>query len=78
MGRFAHLIDSPASMEGFRVRYHIPQEVSLRYYAPGQWLTNRNEVEVVIPMIAFIDGGMILLMGRVTRDYLITHRLCPH
>ena len=29
-------------------------------------------------MIAFIEGGMTLLMGRVTRDYLITHRLCPH
>ena len=29
-------------------------------------------------MIAFIEGGMTLLMGRVTRDYLIAHRLCPH
>ena len=29
-------------------------------------------------MIAFIEGGMTLLMGRITRDYLINHRLCPH
>ena len=29
-------------------------------------------------MIAFIEGGMTLPMGRVTRDYLINHRLCPH
>ena len=29
-------------------------------------------------MIAFIEGGMILLMGRITRDYLLNHRLCPH
>ena len=29
-------------------------------------------------MIAFIEGGMTLLTGRVTRDYLIAHRLCPH
>ena len=29
-------------------------------------------------MIAFIEGGMTLPMGRVTRDYLIAHRLCPH
>ena len=28
-------------------------------------------------MIAFIEGGMRILMGRVTRDYLITHRLSP-
>ena len=29
-------------------------------------------------MIAFIEGGMTLPMGWVTRDYLIAHRLCPH
>ena len=29
-------------------------------------------------MIAFIKGGMTLLMGRITRDYLRNHRLCPH
>ena len=29
-------------------------------------------------MIAFIKGGMTFLMGRITRDYLINHRLCPH
>ena len=34
--------------------------------------------EVIIPIIAFIEGGMTLLMGRITRDYLINHRLCPH
>ena len=29
-------------------------------------------------MIAFIEGEITLPMGRVTRDYLINHRLCPH
>ena len=29
-------------------------------------------------MIAFIEEGTTLPMGRVTRDYLINHRLCPH
>ena len=29
-------------------------------------------------MIAFLEGGMTLPMGRVTRDYLINHRLTPH
>ena len=28
-------------------------------------------------MIAFIEGGMRIPMGRVTRDYLIAHRLAP-
>ena len=34
--------------------------------------------QVVIPMIAFIEGGMMLPMGRITRDYLLNHRLTPH
>ena len=28
-------------------------------------------------MIAFIEGGMTIPMGRITRDYLRNHRLCP-
>ena len=78
MGRFAHLVDSPTGMEGFRAKHHIPQGVSLRYYTPDQVLTHRNKREVVIPMIAFIEGGLTLPMDKVTRDYLIAHRLCPH
>ena len=29
-------------------------------------------------MIAFIEGEMTLSMSRMTWDYLINHRLCPH
>ena len=29
-------------------------------------------------MIAFIEGGMTLPMGSVTRNYLFTHKLCSH
>ena len=78
MGRFAHLVDSPAGMEGFRALYHIPQGVSLWYCPPGGWLTHRKEGEVVIPMISFIEGGMRLSIGRVTMDFLIAHRICLH
>ena len=39
---------------------------------------DRKVEEVVIPMIAFIEGGMTVPMGRITRDYLRAYRLCPH
>ena len=78
MGRFKHLVDFDDVMEGFKAKYHIPQGVALQYCAPDQIVTNREEGEVVIPMIALIEGRMTLLMGRVTKDYLINHRLCPH
>ena len=50
----------------------------MRYCALDQVLTHRNEGEIIIPMITFIEGGMTFPMCRVTRDYLIVHRLCPH
>ena len=37
----------------------------------------RQEGEVVIPMNTFIEGGMRIPMGKVTKDYLIAHRLSP-
>ena len=78
MGRFAHLVDTPAGIERFRALYHIPPGVSLRYCLLGEWHTHKKEGEIVIPMIAFIKRGMRLPMGRVTRDYLIAYRICLH
>ena len=78
MGRFKHLVDPPADMEGFRAKYHIPQGVVLEYCPPDRVYTDRDVGQVVIPMIAFIEGGMTLPMGRITRDYLLNHRLTPH
>ena len=78
MGRFKHLVDSPAKIEAFKKKYHISQEVALRYCSQEQIVTNREEREVIIPMIAFIEGGMTLPIGRITRDYLLNYRICPH
>ena len=78
MGRFKHLVDSPTKIEAFKDKYHIPQEVALRYCFPKQIVTYRQKGEVIIPMIAFIEGGMTLPMGRITQDYLINHRICSH
>ena len=78
MGRFKYLVDSPDSIESFRAKYHIPPEVDLEYCPLNRVLMDRQGGEVVIPMIAFIKGGMTLPIGRITRNYLHNHRLCPH
>ena len=78
MGRFESLVDSTLKIELFKQKYHIPQEVGLRYCSTEQIVTDRETGEVIIPIIAFIEGGMTFPMGRITRDYLIAHRLCPH
>ena len=78
MGIFKHLVDSLAGMEGFKAKYHIPLGVVLEYCPSDRILTNKKVGEVVIPMIAFIEGGMTLPMGRITRDYLLNHSLTLH
>ena len=52
--------------------------MGLRYCSTEQIVTDRKTREVIIPMIAFIEGGMTIPMGRITRNYLIAHRLCSH
>ena len=78
MGRFKHLVESPALIEVFKETYHIPQKVSLRYCPPEGIVIDREVGEVIIPMIAFIEGGMTLPMVSITEDYLCNHRLYPH
>ena len=77
MGRFACLVDFTESVESFKAQYRIPLGVSVRYCKEGDWHTDRKEGEMVIPMIAFLEGGMRIPMGTVTRDYLRAHRLAP-
>ena len=77
MGRFKHLVDSEEGMKNFRTKYNIPPNVGVRYAAQGEWFDERKTGEVVIPMIAFIEGGMIIPMGTLTRNFLRFFRLSP-
>ena len=52
--------------------------MGLQYCPSNQILINRKVGEVIIPMITFIKGGMTLPIGRITKDYLLNHRLSPH
>ena len=75
MGKFKHLVDSEEGMRNFRTKYNILPNVGIRYAAQGEWFYERKTGEVVIPMIALIEGGMrrgyqnppFLLKSRKTR-----------
>jgi len=56
MSRFKSLVDSEEGMENFMAQYRIPLGVGMRYCKEGQWFEERQEGEVVIPMITFIEG----------------------
>ena len=59
MGKLKKLVESEKEMEKFVADFRIPRNVF-----------KRQEGEVVIPIIAFIKGGMRIPIGSVIRDYL--------
>ena len=71
------MVGSEEGIESFRALYRIPSGVFIRYCKEGKWHEKRQEGEVVIPVIAFIKGGIRIPMGTITRDYLRAHRLAP-
>ena len=77
MGKFKSLVESEKGMRSFRAKNRIPPTVGMRYAAQGEWVSDRKTGEVVIPMIAFIEGGMTIPMGTITRNYLRFFRLSP-
>ena len=78
MGRFKHLVDSEEGMKSFRAKYNIPPHVGVRYAAQEEWFDERKIAEVVIPMIAFIERGMTIPMGTLTRTFLGFLGCLPH
>ena len=64
-------------MEKFIADYRIPSNVGLRYCKEGEWHIMRREGEVVILIIAFLEGDMRIPMCPVMRDYLRHFRLAP-
>ena len=77
MGRFKSLVDSEEGIESFKAQYRILPRVGIRYCKEGEWHEKRQKGEVVILMISFIEGGMRIPMGTITKDYFRAHKLAP-
>ena len=69
MGIFFSLVDTPEHREEFKRYYRIPSNVSIQHCNLGEWHEKRPTGAVAIPMIAFIELGMRIPMGKVTRDF---------
>ena len=70
MGRLKQLVESEEAMVKFIANYRIPSNIGMRYCKEGEWNIMRREGEVVIPIIAFLEGGIRIPMGPMMRDYL--------
>ena len=75
--RLRKLVDTKETMKKFITDYRISPNVSLRHCKMGEWHALRGIGDVVIPVLAFVEGGMRIPMGPVVRDYLRHFRLAP-
>ena len=57
-------------MNKFIADYKIPPNVSLRHCKMGEWHYKRETGAVVISVLTFVEGGMRIPMGPVTKGYL--------
>ena len=77
MGKLKKLVEIEETMEKFIADYRIPPNMGLRYYKEGEWHFRKETGKVVIPILAFIEGGVRIPMGLVMGDYLKHFRLAP-
>ena len=71
MGRFFSLVDTFEHKKEFKIYYRILSNVSIEHCTLGEWHEKRPTEAIAIPMIAFIEGGMSIPMGRVTREFFL-------
>ena len=55
--RLRKLVDTEEAMNKFIVDYRIPPNVSLKHCKMGEWHYKRETSAVVIPVLAFVEGG---------------------
>ena len=75
--RLRKLVDTEEAMSKFIAGYKIPPNVSLWHCKMGEWHYKRETGEVVILVLTFVEGGMKIPMGPVTKGYLRHFRLAP-
>ena len=75
--RLRKLVDIEEAMEKFIADYRIPPNVSLRHCKIGEWHILRKTGEVVISILAFVEGGMRILIGPVLLNQKLLRSSSP-
>lgn len=79
MGKVSQLGHTFARIEAFKAKYDIPLDVEIRPCEDGEVAENKGHWSVVIPLVAFVDGGggVQIPMGDILVYFLKHFKLCP-
>uniref|UniRef100_A0A2N9IHI8 Transposase (putative) gypsy type domain-containing protein n=1 Tax=Fagus sylvatica TaxID=28930 RepID=A0A2N9IHI8_FAGSY len=76
MGKFAKLVDTEEKIVQFKSRYGIPEDVHIRYVPYGD-LALLQRQDLVLPIVAIVEGGVRIPMHTFLLRFLTHFRLNP-
>ena len=76
MGRFAKLVNTEEKIAQFKSRYGFPEDVHIRYVPYGDLALLQHE-DLVLPIVAIVEGGVRIPMHPFLIQFLIHFRLSP-
>ena len=76
MGRLAKLVNIEQNIDQFRKQYSIPEDVQIRY-ASADDLALLEYRDLVLPIIAIVEGGVRIPMHPFLIQFLTHFRLGP-
>lgn len=76
MGRFFKLVNTEEKLEAFKSKYNFPEDINLRY-VPKDDLSLLQYANLILPMVAIIEGGIRIPMHPLLINFMNHYRLCP-
>ena len=76
MGKFKKLVDTDQKIEQFKRRYNFPEDVNI-WYASSEDLALLQNQDLVLPIVAIVEGGVRILMHPFLIQFLTHFRLSP-
>ena len=75
-GKFRSIVDIAKRLATFRVRYDIPN-VGVSYCHEDDVNIRRRIETMIIPLVAFKEGGLRIPLGKLMTYFLRHFKLCP-